>query len=105
MLRQHGVGQDLLQLPSLLRVPEPLHQGLVLGTAASPESSSFSLVISVSSSWMEVWHRSTSFLISRTLIESMQMLSMLCASSNTTTLFLASSLDTTCCGVNLVKEW
>ena len=43
---------------------------------------------------MLVWHRSSSFLVILTLMESMQVLSMLCASSKTTMVFLGRSLDT-----------
>ena len=43
---------------------------------------------------MLVWQRSSSFLVILTLMESMQVLSMLWASSKTTIVFLGRSLDT-----------
>ena len=43
---------------------------------------------------MLVWHLSRSFLVILTLMESMQVLSMLCASSNTTIVFFGRSFDT-----------
>ena len=51
-------------------------------------SSDLSLWISSSNTVIEFWHLSKSFLFILTLMESMQVLSILCASSKTTTEFL-----------------